>query len=374
MAECSVRQRLVEEAFVFDFFQAVRLLHRAAPERALVGYTGPPAAEVVRFKALPSLNFPASSVYEITQPAGNDRLPRMTVTFLGLTGPSGVLPRHYTELILRLERERKGEERRALRDWLDLFNHRLLSLFYRAWDKYRFWIHYERGEQAEPDAFTRALYSFVGVGTGHLRNRLEVRAGDPDHARPLAGVADLTLVHYAGLLSQRKRNASGLEALVGDYFGVPVRVQQFVGQWLALEPENQTRLGVPDGNADLGVNTVAGERVFDVQGKIRLRLGPLRYDQFVEFLPDRAPVAERKAFFLLSHLVRLYGGAELDVDVQLLLQAEAVPECQLADGTPGPLLGWNTWLISQPPGEAAGDALFPADEVVRVDDTFAIRI
>jgi type VI secretion system protein ImpH len=378
VSEPGVERRLYDEAFVFDFFQAVRLLQRLAPGRARVGHTGPPANEVVRFRALPSLTFPASTVHEVLPRGGGRTVPAMTVTFLGLTGPSGVLPRHYTELIMRLERERKGEERRAFREWLDLFNHRVLALFYRAWEKYRFWLAYERGEpdQPEPDHFTTALYSLVGFGTGGLRGRLRVSAVElgRERERRLAAVEDLTLLHYAGLLAQRKRNASALEALLSDYFGVPARVEQFVGQWLALEPGSQTRLGVPDGNNDLGLNTLAGERVHDIEGKIRVRLGPLDYRRFLDFLPDRSPAPEHKAFFLLVHLVRLYVGPTLDFDVQLVLRADAVPECQLSDEAPGPRLGWNTWLQSQQPGRDAHDALFAADEVVLVDETTAIRI
>jgi type VI secretion system protein ImpH len=372
MSAPGVEKRLYDEAFAFDFFQAVRLMQRLAPERAPVGHDGPPGREVARFRALPSLTFPASSLFEVTRPPPGSTVPRMVVTFLGLTGPSGVLPRHYTDLILRLERERKGEERRALREWLDLFNHRLVSLFYRAWEKYRFWLAYERGEPGrdDPDTFTRALHAVVGLGTGGLRDRLRVAAVELGRGRErlLARVEDLTLLHYAGLLAQRKRNASGLEALLADYFGVPVRVRQFVGQWLQLEPASQSRLGVAGGNCSLGEDTVAGERVHDCQGKIRVRLGPLTYPRFVEFLPDRSPAPEQKAFFLLVHLVRLYAGPEFDFDVQPVLRADAVPECQLTDDAPGPRLGWNTWLTSQQPAREAEDALFTSEEVVRVHE------
>ncbi len=372
MAPRSIEKQLFDEAFNFDFFQAVRLLHRLAPERARVGRSGPPSHEVVRFRALASLTFPPSSIHEIRKPPPGSTVPEMTVTFLGLTGPSGVLPRHYTELLLRLERERKGEERRALRDWLDLFNHRLISLFYRAWEKYRFWVGYERGEafREELDPFSRILHSFIGLGTPGLRHRLRVVAIETGRTRErlLAQVEDLSLLYYSGLLAQRKRNAVGLEALLSDYFGVPVRVQQFVGQWLQLEPSSQTRLGLAQGNSSLGLDTVVGERVFDCQSKIRLRLGPLTYPQFLTFLPDRSPTPDYKAFFLLVHLVRLYAGTEFDFDVQPVLRADSVPECQLSDEIPGPRLGWNTWLTSQQPAREVEDALFSSAVVVRVHE------
>ena len=117
-------------------------------------------------------------------------------------------------------------------------------------------------------------------------------------------------------------------------------------------------------NNELGVSLVAGDRVWDVQSKVRLRIGPLGYARFTELLPDRRPQPERKLFFLLSHLVRLYVGPELDFDVQLVLRAEEVPPCQLAESPSfAPRLGWNTWVASQAPAEDADDPVFEGDDV-----------
>jgi type VI secretion system protein ImpH len=370
-AEPTVAERLFQEGFAFDFFQAVRLLEKLDPARKAVGRGGPPAAEVVRFRAHLSLTFPPSSIYEILRPTPEQPLPIMVVTFLGLFGPSGILPRHYTEMLLRLERESKSREKRALREWLDLFNHRLISLFFRAWEKYRFFIPYERRAYArpDPDTFTLALFSLEGLGERSLRGRLRVALWEVDEEeenreRVLAHIDDLALLYYAGLLGHRPRCVVALEALLGDFFQLPVRVQQFQGQWLRLDTANQSQLGVEDGNCRPGVNLVAGERVWDVQTKFRVCLGPLRYAQFNAFLPDRAPIPERKAFFLLSQLVRLYAGPELDFDVQLLLQAEEVPECRLDEAAGGPRLGWNTWLRSRALARDAGDAIFDGEELV----------
>ena len=152
----SLARRLFEESYNFDFFQAVRLLQRMEPGRALVGRGGPPQAEAVRFRARISLSFPPSSIYEIRRPTSSLPVPVMVQAFMGLTGPSGVLPRHYTELLYKIERDVRTPEKHALRDWFDLFNHRLVSLFYRAWEKYRFYVPFERGEYdgPEPDPFT----------------------------------------------------------------------------------------------------------------------------------------------------------------------------------------------------------------------------
>lgn len=362
----SIAARLFEAGHDFGFFQAVRLLEKLDPRRKGAGRATLPAEEAVRFRALVSLAFPPSTVYEVQN---RDALPPvMAVTFLGLVGPNGVLPRHYTEILLKLQRDNRGPERYALRDWLDLFNHRSITLFYRAWEKYRFFIPFERGEHRldEPDAFTQSLFSLVGLGTPGLRSRLRISHWDERRRpseQPLARIEDLGLLHYAGLLAHRPKNAVSLAAFLQDYFQLPVEVRQFQGQWLQLEIENQTSLGL--GNIRLGQDTVAGERVWDVQGKIRIRIGPLDNALFTQFLPDRAPRKERKAFFLLLHLVRFYVGPELTFDVQLVLRAADIPECSLSDdGGVGPRLGWNTWLRSQEPTRDADDAMFEGEEIV----------
>jgi type VI secretion system protein ImpH len=374
-AERSIEERLFEEGAAFDFFQAVRLLERVSPVRQPVGRNGPLAAEIVRLGAHVSLSFPASKgIFEIQRPATRDGASLMTVTFMGLTGPRGELPDHYTELLLRLERDGKGPEKRALRDWFDLFNHRLLSLFYRAWEKYRFWRGYERGEHdlGEPDAFTRALLSFVGLEPAPLRRRLRVSCRvdrDGDRAeQALARIDDLALLHYGGFLAQRVRCALSLQVMLEDYFQIAVRIEQFRGRWLSLDVSSQSRMGPVSGNNRLGLDIVAGERVWEVQGKFRIQLGPLRYNEFVQFIPDRRLITDRKAFFLLVHLVRLYAGPEFDFDVQLVLRKEDVPACQLRDKDGlGPRLGWNTWIHGQPAARDADDAAFAGEEIVFLD-------
>jgi type VI secretion system protein ImpH len=370
----TVEERLFEEPYTFDFFQAVRILERLAPERKPVGRGGPPLAEVVRFRAHLSLTFPPSAIYDLQGPSESLPLPAMVVSFMGLTGPSGVMPRHYTELLLKLARDAKGPEKNSLRDWFDLFNHRAISLFYRAWEKYRFYIAYERGEYKrgdQLDPFTRCLFSFIGLGEVPLRNRLRIVTGKPDDEqtpqRTLAQINDLALLHYSGFLSHRPRCALNLEAMLEDYFQLPIRIQQFQGQWLVLDPSNRSRMGGEDGNNQLGINLVAGERVWDVQSKIRVCMGPLHYFQFTRFLPDYSPVKERKGFFLLVHLVRLYVGPELDFDVQLVLKKEDVPECELTViGGVGPQLGWNTWICSDAMKQDADQAVFEGEEVYQV--------
>jgi type VI secretion system protein ImpH len=377
---------LFREPYDFSFFQAVRLLQLLSPQRQPVGLErNSPAQEVVRFRARLSLAMPPSELFDLgwaghamdyqgevrpTSPRAEVvPPPTMTVAFMGLTGPMGVLPRHVTDKLLELDycRERDYPEKDALRAWLDLFNHRLVSLFYRAWEKYRFYLAYERGQPSgdDPDSFTRALLSLAGLGTGRLRGRLSIAAGPAQPA--LARVEDLALLYYGGFLAQRHRCAVSLEALLADYFGLPVRVEQFRGQWLYLDPPRQSSLADEGGNNRLGEDTVAGTAVWDAPSKFRLRVGPLRYEEFNEFLPDRTPAPRRKTFFLFCHLVRLYVGPGVDFDVQLVLAGRDVPQCRLSDADVSfPRLGWNCWSGPLEGGKDADDAVFEAEEVTRL--------
>jgi type VI secretion system protein ImpH len=406
-------ERLHKAGYAFDFFQAVRLLEASDPQRMPVGFDGPPNSETVRFRAHVGLSFPPSVVFEVQAPGPEQPQTAMTVTFMGLTGPNGVLPRHYTETILRLDRDTKHPEKRALAAWLDVFNHRLISLFYRSWEKYRFYIAFERGsyDRDQPDPFHQCLLSLIGLGMAPFRHRLQVRTREAATASKVderATIGDLVLLHYAGLFAQRPHSAIGLQTLLSDFFDLPVQIQQFRGRWLQLDPADQTRLGKSLGHCGLGEDAVLGERVWETEGQFRIRVGPLRQAQFDDLLPDASPDTNHgKSFFLLCHLTRLYVGPTLDFDVQLLLEPSDVPPCVLgvrpldehadrssaisaggdgnghAAATASPVadskrvpggdvpaqksgglhLGWNSWVHNQPFAHAVDDAVFAGQEV-----------
>jgi type VI secretion system protein ImpH len=325
-----VAAALEDEPYRFSFFQAVRLLEAMAPSGASVGMDGPAGAEPVRFGAESSLQFPASELLEIARRDGKP--PLMTVRFVGLTGPMGALPVHYTELII----ERLRQRDRALADFLDLFNHRLTSLFFRVWQKYHPQL---RARRDGEDDLARKLFCLFGLGTTGLTTQL--------------GLSAARLLPFTGLLAQRPRSAAGLEGLLSGYFGgLEARVRQFVGQWLRLDPGSQTRLGRLDGNCALGTDTVVGSRVWSTQSRFRVRLGPMRYEQFSDFLPSGS--ASRS----LLELTEVFAGHDFDFDFQLLLRAEETPTVQL--GSTGPAatrLGWSSWLLAHEPAHDAEDVV-----------------
>jgi type VI secretion system protein ImpH len=316
----SLEEVLFNEGYRFDFFQAVRLLELIYPNRKPVGRRAAPADEIVRFRSHLSLEFPPSEIREIERDPGDERPPSMTTAFMGLAGSLGVLPRHYTELLL--ERARRGDF--ALRDFLDIFNHRLISLFHRASEKYRFHFDYGRVRSplADSDDFTAHVFDLIGMGTNGLRGRL--------------GFKDEALLLYAGLIGKHPRPAGAIGNILSDYFALPVSVIQFIGGWLEVTEENQTHLGPGEVNNALGVSAIAGSRVWDQQSRFRLRIGPLTYPQLDKFLPSG------DTFHHFVEFARYCSGQEFDFEVQLVLKAAEVPQWRLGDRHAQ--LGFTTWL------------------------------
>jgi type VI secretion system protein ImpH len=319
----SLIQRLEDEPYRFDFYQVVRLLEQIDPDRNSVGHDGDPRRDAARFRTRASLSFPPSQIFEIKRngaDAADDVPPEVTVAFMGLTGPLGVLPQHFTELVA--ERARYGDT--ALWEFLDIFNHRMISLFYRVWKKHRLPASYEHHGF---DDITQYLFDTIGMGTNGLRGHMSV----PDRAMLL----------YGGLIAQRPHSAGIIRAILSDYFSVPVRVEQFAGQWLELEAEDCSRLGVA--NNQLGINVIAGKRFWDNQSKFRTTFGPLTFEEFKSFVPAGP------AFKPATELARFLAGIEFDFDINLVLKADQVPGCVLSTSvSTSPMLGWTTWLKTQP--------------------------
>lgn len=314
---------LRQEGFRFRFPQAVNLLARAR------GVQGVPAN--VRFRTPASLAFPASEIIQVESTLEEDRL-HITVGFMGLTGPSGALPSSYTELLIERRHQHRDDAAHA---FLDVFSHRAISLFYHAWQKYRFHATYEAGGH---DGFTRNLMDLVGVGLSALQQRV--------HAAP-AGMPPTLFAFYAGLLAQKPVSAESLAALIRGYFGVAVRIEQFVGTWQHLDAVAQSRLG--RANCRLGDDAVCGQRVWDRQNTLRIHLGPLDGTRFADLTPGSPGAAA------LRELVHFCVGTALACEVVLILSRDAIPAPLLnAAGATTCRLGYNCWLHTRP---AEGDAV-----------------
>jgi type VI secretion system protein ImpH len=318
-----------------EFFQAMQLLERIYPDREPVGSFVHPSTEVARFSVHNRLIFPPSEIQEIHWPSEGP--PVIAVNFMGLTGPSGVLPHIYTMLVI----ERRWARDRALAEFLDIFHHRIISLFYRARRKYRVAASY-----IEDGGVAPYLRDLTGIGTTGLEKRQAV----PDPA----------LAYYAGLLGPQPRSAVALKNLVEDYFAVPAEVLQFVGAWHDLPREAQCEF-IPEETParQLGLGAVAGDQVWDHASKARIRIGPLTLQRYREFLPGSASCR------VLRAVTRFYSGGQVDFDVQLVLARTEVPEYELGGASELPL-GLCSWAKT---GEFDHD---PDDAIVSLgEETWA---
>jgi type VI secretion system protein ImpH len=329
VAHWPIGEMLDREPYRFEFFQAVRLLQRMYPRAGVMGRFNNPHEEVARFGANNSVAFPASEIQSLDR---SSTPARMRVNFMGLTGPQGELPLPYTSLVNDRLRERDS----SMRDFFDIFNHRALSLFYQAFEKYRFTIPYERGER---DRFSHHILALIGLATPGLQERLKSE-----------GIPDDSLLFYSGLLSMHPRSAVALRQVLIDYFRVPVEIEQFVGVWRPVEEESQCSLGEGATYSErLGYGAVVGDEVWDQQSRIRVRLGPMTLDQYEDFLPGG------EAYRRIRAVAGFFAGNEYDMELQLILKRAEVPRCELT--SKGQQLGWTSWIKSAEFGRDPEDAI-----------------
>ncbi|MEO6800588.1 MAG: type VI secretion system baseplate subunit TssG [Rhodanobacter sp.] len=336
-------QRLLQEPERFGFFQAVRLLYRAHGMPPAAG--GAAAGELVRFTVPAHLNFPAGELYALdTSEASGDELQhyRMSVQFLGLTGPSGVLPRHYTEWLMTLQKARDP----AARDFMDMFNHRLLSLFWRAWAKHRIDLGHELSAGRASAGVLHHVYDLIGLGTPALHALVTPPKPGAASASPLPAAA---LGYYSGLVAQRPHGVGALAQVIGDIVDAPVEVFGCHGTWQRIPVRDRTRLGRC--NQRFGEGCVLGSHFWDRQTTVRVRIGPMRLRGFEALLPSR------ELLIRVVELLRFLTGLALDLDIQLVLQAESVPRARLGGSKPA-RLGWNSWLAGRRSARAADECRF----------------
>jgi type VI secretion system protein ImpH len=313
----SLEERLFKEFYSFSFFKAVDLIEKLSPGRKPLGQTQDPRQEAVRFTAKQGLAFPPSDISGCS-PGIEETPAQMEVAFMGLIGPSGVLPHWYTELAITRRREKDN----TLTAFLDIFHHRLISLFYLAWKKHQFPATYLPGAR---DKLSGYLLSLSGLGTKGLRGRI--------------GLPEESLSFYSGLLSRQVPSAVAIESAVAYYSGTLVSVEQFVERMIPLATEDQTSIGTA--NAQLGMDAVCGSFVWECQTKFRVHLGPMGLTAFLRFLPTGDLLTP------IFSLVRYMVGIEYEFDVRVFLKREEVPPCILGTQSPSPpLLGWSTWIKS----------------------------
>lgn len=322
-ADCALENALYAEGQRFDFYQAVKLLELLHGAASSVGDGIRPDREAVRFQSTVEQAFTGTDIASVQPDVDGQTL--MRVNFMGLAGALGPLPAPYTRMVL--SRLHDGDT--VTRDFLDIFNHRLISLMYRVRKAHRVSF---GGEAPGADRFASYLYALLGLGTDGLRDR--------------QAIPDVVLLHYAGLLAQQPRSAVGLQTLLADYFKVGVEVRQFRGHWVRLDEDQWTAIGESGRNQALGRGALLGQRIYDVQGSLEVQLGPLDLRDYLDFLPIG------HGFRSLNALARFYLQETLDFDLRLTLKAVEIPRLRLGSAE-GARLGWTTFLKTQPVREDA---------------------
>ena len=318
-------KRLSAQPHEYELFAALRLVECAFSDLPRLGEAMRPRDEAIRIGQAISLAFAPSDI-EAIQPATALHPPRLLQRVLGLFGPNGALPLHLTDYAYERQRHESDE---TFSRFADVFHHRMLSLFYRAWANSQPTVCMDRPKQ---DLFGGYIAALCGLGMPALLNRYSVE--------------DIFKLAHAGIFGRQVKCADGLQQLLANYFSVQVRIDQWIGYWLPIPASERTRLGSRQGFCTLGVDTVIGERVWDCQSKFRIVLGPLSLENYLRFLPNE------RSHQKLADLVKLYIGLELDWDLQLILAQNQPPPAILGN----PLyLGWTTWL---------GDNLEGADDLI----------
>ena len=317
-----VERQLGDAGAAMDFFQALRLLENAHPDKPRIGASLRPRDDAVRFGRDPSLGFEPGAVAGFT-PATGEAKARLAVNFVGMFGANGPLPLHLTEYA-RDRARNHGDH--TLVAFLDVFHHRMVSLFYRARAAADPAVSLDRPDS---DRFADYVGSLFGIGAPAMHGRDEI--------------GDFAKLHFAGLMANQRRPAAGLVTILRAYFKLPVELEQFVGHWMRIPLDGQTRIGMEDRGNRLGTSAVLGKKVWDCQHKFRLVIGPLDYDDYERMLPGGASMTR------LVDWVKNYAGTVLDWDVRLVLKRPEVPPLKLGSQK----LGWTTYLAS---GPAARDA------------------
>ena len=305
---------VVQYADQYEFHAMVKLLEAMRPESTPLGEGFDPTKEPLRVRSRVTLSFPHTDIHKLIPTTDKDVPPLLETNFLGIAGVVGPLPTPYTQLLLR----RKDRKDKAFRDFLDIFNHRFVSLLHLIRKKHWVGIKHERPEESY---IGKTLLSLLGLEGKYLRERL--------------GVQDRSLLYYAGLLWQRPRSCVGLERLLTSFFKVPVRIKQFEGKWISIPKGEQTIIGQTGQYHRLGQTTILNARYWDPQVMFVIHIGPLSLDRYISFLKPGP------GYFHLVNLVHYYVGSNKEYRINLILQKDQLPKTKLGYGL---ALGWTTWL------------------------------
>jgi type VI secretion system protein ImpH len=303
---------LAKEADQFEFHAMVKLLENIQKETTALGEGIDPTKEPVRLQARVSQEFPSTDIHAFLPSHDKQVPPLLTTNFFGIAGHQGPLPEPYTTYII----QRILRHDTAIRDFLDIFNHRLMSILHRI--RKKFWIGVSVA-QPEYTLLGKCFKSLLGLGIPQLQERL--------------AIPDRSLTYYAGILWQKPRSAEGLAVLLRNFFRTPATITQLQGKWVHVPVAEQTGLGSM--HHKLGDSAFVGPRYWDQTAYFLITLGPMSLNQYIEFLKPGPAYKE------IKNLITFYSGPTQDFRLNLILDKKQFPHPRLGCGV---ALGWTSWL------------------------------
>jgi type VI secretion system protein ImpH len=306
----SLLDQLQAEPWRYGFFALMRRIG-ANPAIDLIGTARLPQAEPFRLGQQASLVFAPREIASVG--VDRERL-KLRLFGLGMLGPNGPLPIHISEIARERDEHRRDP---TLSNFLDIFHHRYLTQFYRAWASAQSTVGLDRTGN---ERFTFYIASL----TGH--DVRQINEG------PLPAHARLSATPH---LIRESRNPEGLAATLSHYFSVPVHIEEYVFHWLDLDHSERSRLGVPDAGSIMAVNGILGETIPDRQCRFRIVIGPVDIDDYQRFTPRGSDLLR------LVEWVRTFVGKEIHWELELKIRPHSAPPAVMG----GPQqLGWSGWL------------------------------
>jgi type VI secretion system protein ImpH len=307
-------ERLLREGHRFSFIQAFRFLLLHLRRQSSPDVQISELVKKIRVRPELSLAFPESDITKIEEstPPGSFMI---TAAFLGLYGSSSPLPTFYTEDLL----QELSQDRSVSRDFYDIFNSRLYSLYFGIWKHYH--LFFNIAEDPDKDVLQR-LYCLAGLGGETLRESAENPYG---------------MLRYIGLATQFPRSAEGLRALLADGLSEPtVHITQCRERTANIPEEQRLFLGA-SGNI-LGEDAYLGAEIADRAGNFRVHIGPVSREAFYRYLPNQPD------FQRLGQLIRFYLDQPLTWDVEVTMDAQDLSTTIVSSQA---MLGCNTWIFSE---------------------------
>ncbi|MDC9768168.1 type VI secretion system baseplate subunit TssG [Proteus mirabilis] len=300
----STRTRLIKhiEPTIWraNFYRFCQLLEKVSPQSPPLGTTDDIKDDPLRFRPWPGMGFPAGELRTVEQHSTKPELPLTVRTnFLGLYGIDSPLPTSYLDDIAQGV---DGTE--VLTEFLDIFNHRIITQYYRIWRKYAYPATFEAGGT---DATSQCLLGLIGLGIPGCAERI---------ATPIS--------RFLALLSTMRlptRNSEGVKALISL---LAPNTQAVINEYdIVKVPVDERTSLARHQRVSLATRPTLGKTAKDTTSRILISLTTYHPQEAQGWLPGGHLYTD----FLV--LLRVYLGYRSDACLKLTVPISILPEPRL---------------------------------------------